>query len=179
MIPHAAIRSATARFKPCLLQFGDRRRPPGPSAGASQTRSTLTAQTKAVAYYECIHRRPSDYPFSRGGDPPGTLVVVTDERSASADPWLPARRRGDARLRGRRRRRHPRRVPDRAHRRDHGPAVRPVRPGRRGVLRAVGLPAVARPRRRGARSAAASRRRGTTCGRASSASCPATWLRSW
>ena len=59
-------------------------------------------------------------------------------------------------MRGRRRRRHPRRVPDRPHRRDHGPAVRPVRPRRCGVLRAVGLPVVARPRRRGARSAAAS-----------------------
>ena len=79
MIPHAAIRSATARFKPCLLHVPaiDARATCAPTWGGRQTRSTLTAQTKAVPYYECIHRRPFDYPFSVVGDPPGTLVVVT------------------------------------------------------------------------------------------------------
>ena len=57
-------------------------------------------------------------------------------------------------MRRRRRRRHPRRIPDRSHRRDRGQAVRPVRPRRCGVLRAVGLSVVAWPRRRRPRSAA-------------------------
>ena len=57
-------------------------------------------------------------------------------------------------MRRRRSGRHPRRLSDRSHRRDHGPAVRPVRPRRCGVLCAIGLSVVAWPRCRRARSAA-------------------------
>ena len=77
MIPHAAIRSATARFKPCLLLLllayaGFN------AAGAPQTRSTLTAQVKLVVYSECIQSWPREYPYSAAFAPPGTLVVVTE-----------------------------------------------------------------------------------------------------
>ena len=56
-------------------------------------------------------------------------------------------------MRGHRGRGDPCRLSDRAHRRDNGTAVRPVRPRGCGVLRSVGLPAVARPRRSGPGSA--------------------------
>src|SRR6478752_2986015 len=60
MSPHAAMRSATARFKPCLLRL---RRPLNSTtdfhrlpvlAAAHKTRLTLTAEDKAAALYEVI-----------------------------------------------------------------------------------------------------------------------------
>ena len=49
---------------------------------------------------------------------------------------------------------HPRRIPDRNLQRCDGAAAAPLRPCGRGVLRALRLPAVAGPRRRGPRTAA-------------------------
>ena len=62
--------------------------------------------------------------------------------------WLRRGPRGYARLRSHGRRAHPRRLPDRAHHLGHRQAARPVRPRGGRVLRAVGLPVVARACRR-------------------------------
>src|ERR1700694_1933244 len=91
MIPHAAIRNATARFKPCLLRF---RRPstslpPAPTRQWRQTRSTLTAEFKAGVRLhhggrQIRLRTPAlDYPFFGPPQAPGTLVAVSASQPSS------------------------------------------------------------------------------------------------
>src|SRR5688572_11183210 len=82
MIPQAAIRRATARFKPCLLQL---------LSIDGKTRSTLTAQTKAVPYYECIDWRFALRPVFALIERHGTLVVVTQSSGVGGTRgFLPA-----------------------------------------------------------------------------------------
>ena len=76
----------------------------------------------------------------------------SERREGIRHAQLPARRRGHAGLRRHRCGDHPRGLSDRAHHVEHGSPARTLRSGRGGVLRPLGLPAVARSRRGGART---------------------------
>ena len=86
--------------------------------------------------------------------PRQTGCYGTGARSGGRHPELSARGGGYARLRGDGCGPHPRRIPDRNPGGRAGAAAAPFRSGRRGVLRAVRVPAVARPRRSRPRDAA-------------------------
>ncbi len=158
-----------------------------PSAwGESPPVATLPEETKAITQYtrQVPRRRWSrpdpwvvgSTPFSGDSHRPNIIGRFGTTSNTAGEP-VPSCRcgRGNKYLRGRRFKKKPPRLPDRAHRRDSGTAILPVRPPGRGVLRwGAGFflfAACAARRCRGAACAPSSRLGTTRHGRAWSASC--------